>query len=71
MFNNKVNKNSFDLKILKMKTKRTEVLNLTHAGLPTREVSRISGVSKITVYKVKKKRLPKCLKLMKRPLKRL
>ena len=42
-----------------MKAKRTEVLNLTHAGLyhaglPTTKVVRIYEVSKSTIYKVKK-----------------
>ena len=36
-FDKKVNKNSFDLKSLKIEAKRTEVLNLIHAGLPTKE----------------------------------
>ena len=60
-----------------MKAKKTEVLNLIHAGfvfrsrLPTKKVTRISGLSKSTLYKVKKRGSTewgqKCLKLMKRP----
>ena len=50
-FDNKVNKNSFDLKRLKMEQKRTDALNWIYAGKfdlrgPTREVIRISIVSK-------------------------